>query len=330
MQEFQERLDALDVEVAEMKRRQAHLEEESQAMRKLIMTMSLQTVAELSKEALKKAHRVASTDDEKQKLILIMEQTLEPSAASRIAAWNSLRTMHCECPDCPTRESKKNYPRACQPKKCILGDAELILRDLTTLTVVIGRGPLSHEYFEELMEHALKEGCGRDELDKVEKSMFKLSLKKAIELGRSRTRFKTFCTSEKMHGPDLSDDQLDQVYRVYSAVANENPNYVSKTKAGKKRKPKNKEETEGAEDDQMQHQEEAEQMLHQVEHYLANTELYKDTQHFDDPQHYLDQDPCLPTFMPAFPCISCKSENINGAMTEYGFKCSMCYYMYSF
>ena len=340
MQDFQARLDALDEEVAAMKRRAAHLEAEAQAMRQLMLTMSLQTVAELSLVALKKAQCVASNEEQKSKLDLIMEQTLEPSAASRMAAWDSLRTMHFECPACESGESKK------KKKNCPLGNAQLISRDLAVLTVTIGRGPLSHKYFQELCEHAFKEGCGKDNLDKVEKSMLTLSLKKIIDLGRSRTVFHKACTSPEMHGPDVSEEQLDQVYRAYSAVANENPNYESKTK-GKKKGNKNTEKTEDAEDNLMQHQEEAEQMFSQSdnlmqhqeeadqmspqsEHYLGNAELYQDRQHFHDPQDYLDHALAFPNFMPTYGCIECGSENLHGAMTPHGFRCFTCYTSYQY
>lgn len=181
--------------------------------------LCLGTVAELSQQALRKVESSAAERDQLQR---IQQQIQEPCESSRMAAYDSLRTMHKDCQLCKNKEA------------CAKGRALLIMRDLVVLTVSIGKGPMSPLTLKTALEDALRQGCGRFDLDKVEQSQLTLAFNKVISLGRTREGFDAKVRSANMYGPELTEEEVQQLFLVYNACARASPQYVSKNKESRK------------------------------------------------------------------------------------------------
>ena len=135
LRQFQDRLDSMEGEWKQFQRKWAemaldmeqtkqHFDTEMQDLRQEITVMCLGTVADLALQALRKVENVALA--QRERLQRIQQQVEEPCGSSRMAAYDSLRTMHKDCELCRRKEA------------CAMGQALLIMRDLVVLTVSIG------------------------------------------------------------------------------------------------------------------------------------------------------------------------------------------------
>ena len=202
--------------VADMEQKKRQIDTEMQALRQEVTVMCLGTVADLAQQALRKVESVAPA--ERDQLQRIQQQVQEPLESSRMAAYDSLRTMHKDCQLCKNKEA------------CAKGRALLIMRDLVVLTVAIGKGPMSPSKLKTALEEALRQGCGRFDLDKVEQSQLTLAFNKVISLGCTREGFGATVRSANMYGPELTNEEVQQLFLVYNACARASPQYISKNK----------------------------------------------------------------------------------------------------
>ena len=113
-----------------------------------------------------------------------------------------------------------------------MGRALVIIRDLVVLTVSVGKGPMSPQTLKTALEDA--QGCGPDGLDKVVLSQLTLAFWKVLNLGQSRDGFDAKVRSANMFGSEISEEQVQHLWMVYSACARASPQYLSKNKASRK------------------------------------------------------------------------------------------------
>ena len=208
-----------------MEQKKRQIDTEMQALRQEVTVMCLGTVADLVQQALRRVVGVAP--GERDQLQRIQQLVQEPCESSRMAAYDALRTMHKDCQPCKNKEA------------CAKGRALLIMRDLVVLTAAIGKGPVTPGTLKTALEEALRQGCGRFDLDKAELSQLALAFNKVIRLGSTREGFDEKVRSANMYGLDLSDEEVQQLFLVYNACARASPQYISKnkeTRNGKHRK----------------------------------------------------------------------------------------------
>ena len=84
------------------------------------------------------------------------------------------------------------------------------------------------------------EGCNHGALNRVEQSQLTNSFNKCREHGElNREDFGDKMRATNMYGPDITDDDVEALFTVYSTMCQTSPNHVSKNKAsGKHRKRK--------------------------------------------------------------------------------------------
>ena len=207
--------------VSNMEQKKLQIDTEMQALRQELTVVCLGTVADLAHRALHRVESVVAA--EREQLQRMQQQVMEPLESSRMAAYDSLRTMHKDCQLCKNKEA------------CAKGRALLIMRDLLVLTVAFGRGPMSPSMLKEALGEALSEGCGRSDLNKVEQSQLTLAFNKVIALGRSsREDFDAKIGAANLYGPGLTAEEKRELFLVYSACARASPLYVSKNKESRK------------------------------------------------------------------------------------------------
>ena len=225
IQEFQDRLDMLEDElaglVADVEKKHRRIAAEAQALRLPLTVLCLGTVAELAQQAV---HKLESSAAERDQFQRIQQQLQEPCESTRMAAYACLRRMHKDCPLCKRQE------------ECAEGRALRIMRDLVVLTVSVGKGELNLEKLKTAIGDALRQGCGRDDLDQVDQSELTFAFAKALSLGRSRDGFDAKVRSANMFGPEISEEEVQQLFLVYNACARASPHYVSKNKVSRKHK----------------------------------------------------------------------------------------------
>ena len=219
IQKCQARLDVLDADMdrllAEVEHKRQRLAAETQALRLPLTMLCLETVAELAQQALRKSSCSAAEQHQ------IQQQLQEPCESSRMAAYHCLRRLHQDCPQCKPKEP------------CAKGRALLIMRDLVVLTVSLGKGEMNPETLKTALEDA--QGCGRNGLDKVELSQLTLAFSKVLSFGQSRDGFDAKVRSANMFGSEISEEQVQHLWMVYSACARASPQYLSKNKASRRR-----------------------------------------------------------------------------------------------
>ena len=147
MQDFQERLTAVERDLEQLDVFKQRLQADAAALRQQMITMSLATVADLVHGAIQSAILFHPAPAIKQQLRMIQQQVMEPSEASRMAAYDALRVLHLECPHCAPKVT------------CPIGRALIVSRDLLVLTISIGKGPMTHQILKDALEDALRSGC---------------------------------------------------------------------------------------------------------------------------------------------------------------------------
>ena len=89
------------------------------------------------------------------------------------------------------------------------------------------------------MWKARVEGCNHDALNRVEQSRLTLSFNKCREHGElSREDFGDKMRATNMYGPDITDDDVEALFIVYSIMLQTSPNHVSKNKVKQSGKPR--------------------------------------------------------------------------------------------
>ena len=162
--QFQLRLASMEAELAEVKQWQVRVEGGLQALRQEVIVLCLGTVAELVQQALRNIQRAPG---EMEQLQIIEEQTQEPSDASRMAAYQSLRFMHVDCSVCKHNAQEKERGHNV-PEVCATNRALLLMRDLLLLTMCLGKEHQTNQRLKTALQDALLRGCGRTEMDPVE------------------------------------------------------------------------------------------------------------------------------------------------------------------
>ena len=163
MQQLQERLDGMqaqlqqfDNEIAGLQQKKLEMLDGMQALRQVMLGICLSTVADLAQQSLRNVE--PADPAERDRLQTILQHLKEPDEVPRMAAYESLRSLHKDCPLCKVK--------AGSPK----GRTLLITRDLLLLTLALGRGPMTSQRLKVLLDDVLQKACGHDEMDKVEQS----------------------------------------------------------------------------------------------------------------------------------------------------------------
>lgn len=109
--------------------------------------------------------------------------------------------------------------------------AQRTLRDLfvlTTTTQSAWSGPWNNDLLEKEMADAFARGCNWPKMENKEMSQLVLAFNKILVLGKSREGFSEKVRSEGMYGPELTDDEVENLFRAFSDCALKSPHYVSK------------------------------------------------------------------------------------------------------
>ena len=217
---MQAQLEEFDNDIAKLQVKKLEMLDGMQALRQDMLGICLTTVADLAEESVR---AVEPTDpQERDRLWVVLQQLREPDEVPRMAAYMSLLSLHKDYPPCKVKAA------------CPKGRALLITRDLLLLTVALGKGPLTNQTLKVLLDEAVEKACGRDQMDKVEQSQLSLCFFKVISLGRKREGFADKVRNPNMFGPNVTAEQVDQLFLVYNAVARASPDYVSKNKESRK------------------------------------------------------------------------------------------------
>ena len=167
MQQLQERLDGMqaqlqqfDNEIAGLQQKKLEMLDGMQALRQVMLGICLSTVADLAQQSLRNVE--PADPAERDRLQTILQHLKEPDEVPRMAAYESLRSLHKDCPLCKVKAA------------CPKGRAHLITRDLLLLTVALGRDPLTNQTLKVLLDEAVEKACGRDQMGKVEQSQLTL------------------------------------------------------------------------------------------------------------------------------------------------------------
>ena len=314
---FQERLSAMEGGLQRLTAETLRLEAEASSLRQHMTIMCLSTVVDLTHAALEKAKLVTSSE-EKLELLHRIQQNLrgteEPRASSTMAAYDMLRCLHMECHSCGSQV------------RCPIASALLILRDLVVLTVSIGHGPLDPKKLKALLAEALWNGCRRDVLDKVECSQLTLAYSKVLTLGRTRVGLEEKVRSIHMHGPHLTDEEVDHIFIVYNTCSLETPDYQSKNKQENKHKKKPLQQAQEEEVEAGQAVEETWQTWPDPEADFWQSTLAcppfcpTGFEEFIPSEH----NGMLHSTMPSFGCVKCHLEDQDGRWTTSGYMCIHC------
>ena len=217
---MQAQLEEFDNDIAKLQVKKLEMLDGMQALRQDMLGICLTTVADLAEESVR---AVEPTDpQERDRLWVVLQQLREPDEVPRMAAYMSLLSLHKDYPPCKVKAA------------CPKGRALLITRDLLLLTVALGKGPLTNQTLKVLLDEAVEKACGRDQMSKVEQSQLSLCFFKVISLGRKREGFADKVRNPNMFGPNVTAEQVDQLFLVYNAVARASPDYVSKNKESRK------------------------------------------------------------------------------------------------
>ena len=201
--------------------------QEQSALRQQLDSICLAQVVELAMRALKEAQRNTSDADLLQHLRSVGQKTQEPLGSSRMAGYDTLRSIHKGCV-------------VCKPKQpCSIARAVVMLRDLLILTICTGHGPWDNDSLKVALEDALAQGCNRQGLDKVEHSQLTLAFNKVLSLGKNRAGFDERVLSPNAYGPNLSQEEVNRLFVAYSGCWRTAPNHISKNKAAGKHRKKN-------------------------------------------------------------------------------------------
>ena len=229
------RVDELEEELRQLRQEVTELRSKLQAPGQFPCS-GLQTAADLVQLALASVACDSSTDvDIKDKLqrtqgTFILPEVQIPDAATRFVAYRRLCKIHQSCQVCKAKKASK------QKTVCPVVRAMIPLRDLVVLTVCRGR---STAPLRATLDDVLYAELRTKDLEPDEQGQIKQSFNKIRKLGEQRTGFDDAVREDFMYGPDVTPQQLDQLFAVYSSCTSAFPGYVSKYKAaGKTRRPR--------------------------------------------------------------------------------------------
>ena len=202
------------------------------ALRGQINEMCMGTVCDLLLRALREAEANEASIENKGQLREICQFVQEPHSIPRMTAYIKLHKMH-----------KDRQCKQCKPKQpCPMGRSLTVVKDLLILTVCSSGGPWDNTKLGIILREVVMISDNRDYLNKIELSQLLLAFNKIQEHGSKREGFGEWVCSLGMYGTDLTTDEVDELFQVYSRCSHSSPEYVSKNKASGKHKRRKKKE----------------------------------------------------------------------------------------
>ena len=160
-----------------------------------------------------------------------MQEVQGPDDGERMKAFQRLRELQSQFPNCKGRANSPSSDEVCPLLRALL-----LLRDLIILTVARGRRPTRGSKLGDVLHEELLQGSVQD-LSGDELSQLSQSFNKIRRLGETREGFDEALRSPHMYGDEVTIEQLDMLFALYSSCSSAFPGYRSNNKQkGKSRR----------------------------------------------------------------------------------------------